>query len=71
MGKNRYEIRLPYALSDILAAAFPELDAVQLTPSTTVLTGVLHDQAELHGILARIAHMGLELAEVHVRQEPS
>ncbi|GAA4375655.1 hypothetical protein [Paeniglutamicibacter cryotolerans] len=68
---KRYEIRLPYALSATLAAAFPEFDAVQLAPSTTVLTGMLHDQAELHGILTRIADMGLEIAEVHVRDEPS
>jgi len=65
-----YEIRLPYDLSDTLAAAFPEFNAVQIASSTTVLTGALHDQAELHGVLARIADMGLDLAEVHVRPSP-
>jgi hypothetical protein len=61
---KRYEIRLPYARSERLAAAFPEMEAVQIAPSTTILTGQLHDQAELHGLLARIADMGLEIIEV-------
>lgn len=61
---KQYEIRLPYALSETLAAAFPEMDAVRLTASSTMLIGVLHDQSELHGILARIADMGLEITEV-------
>ncbi len=61
---KRYEIRLPYGWSERLAAAFPEMDAVQIAPSTTILTGQLHDQSELHGLLARIADMGLEIIEV-------
>lgn len=65
---KRYEIRLPYALSETLAAAFPEMEAVQLGSSTTILTGLLRDQSELHGLIARIADMGLDIIEV--RQDP-
>ncbi|HEY9478195.1 MAG TPA: hypothetical protein VIQ26_07165 [Microbacteriaceae bacterium] len=61
---HRYEIRLPYALSENLAAAFPEMEAVQLTSESTVLIGLLKDQAELYSLLARIADMGLEITEV-------
>ncbi|RZU66702.1 hypothetical protein EV379_3068 [Microterricola gilva] len=61
---KRYEIRVPYALSETLAAAFPEMDAVQIGPSTTMLIGVLRDQSELHGLLARIAELGLDITEV-------
>lgn len=61
---KRYEIRLPYALSDRLAAAFPEMEAVQIAPATTILIGTLRDQTELHGLLARIADMGLEILEI-------
>ncbi|GAB3802574.1 hypothetical protein GCM10028798_20050 [Humibacter antri] len=61
---KRYEIRLPYALSERLAAAFPEMEAVQIAPATTILVGTLRDQAQLHGLLARIADMGLEILEV-------
>lgn len=69
MAMHRYEIRLPYSRSDTLAAAFPEMEAMQLTPATTMLIGILQDQSELHGILARIADMGLEITEV--RQDPA
>ncbi|WP_194764299.1 hypothetical protein [Microbacterium sp. UFMG61] len=65
---KHYEIRLPYARSDALAAAFPELDAVQIDRNTTLLSGPIRDQAELHGLLMRIAGMGLEITEV--RQKP-
>lgn len=61
---SRYEIRLPYAWSDTLAAAFPEFDLVQIGPSETLLIGELHDQTELHSLLARIADLGLEIAEL-------
>jgi hypothetical protein len=65
---KRYEIRLPYALSENLAAAFPEMDATQIGPSMTILIGSLRDQAELHGLLARIGEMGLEITEVRQEQ---
>ena len=61
---KRYEIRLPYALTDRLAAAFPEMEAMQIAPATTILVGTLRDQTQLHGLLARIADMGLEIIEV-------
>jgi len=61
---KRYEIRLPYARSEALAAAFPEMNAVEIAPSLTILTGMLHDQTELHGLLRRIADLGLEILEV-------
>lgn len=65
---KRYEIRLPYARSEVLAAAFPEFDVIAIGPSSTLLTGVLHDQVELHGLLARVAEMGLEITEVRQEQ---
>jgi hypothetical protein len=65
---SRYEVRLPYALSDTLAAAFPEFDLVQIGPAETLLVGDLSDQTELHGLIARIADLGLDIAELrHVR----
>ncbi|ARJ03877.1 hypothetical protein GCM10010988_25440 [Cnuibacter physcomitrellae] len=68
MTAKQYEIRLPHALSDILAEAFPEMDAVAVGPSSTLLIGPVQDQSELHGLLARIADMGMEIQEV--RQQP-
>jgi hypothetical protein len=52
----------------MLAAAFPEMDALAVAPAATLLVGVLKDQTELHSVLERIAEMGLEITEV--RQEP-
>jgi len=61
---SRYEVRLPYALSDTLTAAFPEFTLVQIGPGETLLVGDLADQTQLHGLLARIADLGLDIAEL-------
>lgn len=59
----RYEIRLRGVLSDRLQAAFPDLEARVLDGMTT-LSGTLADQAALHGVLAAIEALGLELVEL-------
>ena len=59
-----YEIVLPHARSDRLAAAFPEFECAGVARERTVLVGDLHDQAELHSVLARLADLGLELDQV-------
>lgn len=64
---NRYEIRIPCALSETISAAFPELDAVQLSPTSTMLAGPVRDQAELHGLLARLADLGIEITEIRTQ----
>jgi len=38
--------------------------AVQIAPDETLLIGELRDQSELHGLLARIGDLGLDIAEV-------
>ena len=64
----RYEIRIAGALSDSLLGAFPDLHA-ELCGHETVLVGLLPDQAALHGVLARVEALGLELLEVRRRLE--
>ena len=59
----RYEIRVCRVLSETLLAAFAELEA-RTDGSDTVLFAVLPDQAALHGALAQIEALGLELLEV-------
>jgi len=41
-------------------------DGMDMTPiaGTTVLSGDVRDQAELHGFIARIEELGLELLEI-------
>jgi hypothetical protein len=50
-------------LGGTLKEAFPDL-AVLEDHGETVLTGRLPDQAALHGVLAQIEALGLELLEI-------
>jgi hypothetical protein len=59
----RYDIRVRGLLSDTLLSAFPELRH-RARSGVTVLRGDLPDQAALHGVLARVEALGLELLEV-------
>jgi hypothetical protein len=58
-----YEIRVRGHLGATMRSAFPGLQA-QRHGQDTVLTGALPDQAALHGVLAEIGALGLELLEV-------
>jgi hypothetical protein len=60
---RQYEIRVRGHLGETMRFAFPALRA-QLCGQDTVLTGALPDQAALHGVLAEIEALGLELLEV-------
>ena len=60
---HRYRIRLRGRLGQTIRSAFPALRA-RASGGDTVLTGVLCDQAALHGVLAEIEALGLELLEV-------
>ena len=61
-----YEIRIRGVLGEAVAGAFPGLLARE-DRGETVLTGRLPDQAALHGVLAQIEALGLELIEVRRR----
>jgi hypothetical protein len=64
----RYTIRISGHLGPTLLSAFPALSWQRQGPET-VLTGVL-DQPGLHGVLAEIEALGLELLEVRQLTEP-
>jgi hypothetical protein len=59
----QYEISVRGHLGEMMRSAFPALQA-QARGANTVLTGALRDQAALHGVLAEIEALGLELLEV-------
>jgi len=61
-----FEIRVRGLLGDRLLTAFPDLAAVP-DNGDTVLTGRLPDQSAVHGVLAQIEALGLELVEVRRR----
>jgi hypothetical protein len=60
---HRYYIRVRGRLGETMLSAFPDLQA-QASGADTVLTGPLPDRAALHGVLAEIEALGLELLEV-------
>ena len=62
-GPRRYEIFVRGHLGETMRCAFPDLRA-QVRGPDTVLTGALPDQAALHGVLAEIEALGLELLEL-------
>jgi hypothetical protein len=61
--ETTYEIRVRGHVS---SAALERLEGLKGGPGAveTVLHGPVRDQAELHGLLARIKALGLELVEV-------
>ena len=61
-----YEIRIRGRVGDHLADALGL--AAEVEPADTVLRGPVDGQEGLHGILARLQDMGLELVEI--RQLP-
>ncbi len=63
MAVTRYEIRIRGKVGDPVLASLEGVEA-QVRPAETVLRGELGDQAALHGVLARIAGLGLELIEL-------
>ena len=58
-----YEIRVRGHLGATMRRAFPALRA-QTQGQDTLLRGAIADQAALHGALAQIEALGLELLEV-------
>ena len=60
-GAAVYEIRVASHLDDHWAATLDNLTLVRLDDGTTSLTGPVNDQAQLHGVLARIRDLGVPL----------
>ncbi len=61
--ETSYEIRVHGRLGAIMLRAFPGLRA-EAQGQDTLLRGAVADQAALHGVLAQIETLGLELLEV-------
>jgi hypothetical protein len=64
-----YEISLQGHLSARWVDWFDGLSVTHASDGTTVLAGPVADQAALHGLLAKIRDLGLELLEVR-RTDP-
>jgi hypothetical protein len=63
-GPGRYEIRLQGHLGGRWAAWIDGLDLTHESDGTTVIRGMVTDQAALHGLLAKVRDLGLPLIAV-------
>lgn len=61
---GQYEIRLAGHLADRWAAWFDGMSITQEDDGTTVLQGLVVDQAALHGLLQKVRDLGLPLVSV-------
>ena len=63
-----YEIRVRGVLDEKWAAYFSPL-VVSVVGNETLLSGTIHDQAELFGVLLKIRDLGLQLVSVNPVQK--
>jgi len=64
MSPRRYQIVVVGELSRRFAVAFEGM-TVCCAGGQTAITGVVVDQAQLHGLLDRVGELGLELVSVN------
>jgi hypothetical protein len=62
-GTTRYRIVLRDELSDRFATSFDPMTMTRVE-GKTILVGDIVDQAQLHGLLERVARLGIELVSV-------
>ena len=65
-----YEVRVAGHLDDHWATWLDDLTLVRQDDGTTVLTGPLADQSQLHGLLARVRDLGAPLLSLHTLDAP-
>jgi outer membrane PBP1 activator LpoA protein len=64
MTAGRYELVLRGELGDRFEPLFEGM-RFERRPGRTVLTGHVRDQSQLHGLIERIAELGVELVSVN------
>ena len=62
-----YELRLDGHLDEHWSSWFDGMTLRHETDGTTTLSGTVTDQAELHGLLARVRDLGVTLVSVRRR----
>lgn len=65
-GGGTYQLTVDGHLDDHWAASLGDLTLLRLDDGTTTLTGAVVDQAQLHGLLARVRDLGVTLLTVRV-----
>jgi hypothetical protein len=70
-GPASYQLRVAGHLDHHWSPWFGHLILIQEDDGTTSLTGVLADQAELHGLLSKIRDLGVTLLSVTIVEIPA
>ena len=65
-----YQLRVGGHLDDHWSPWFGDLTLTHEDDGTTILTGAVSDQAELHGLLTKIRDLGVTLISVAVVDSP-
>jgi hypothetical protein len=63
MTDRRYEVRVTGRMSQRARDAFANLDVAEVT-AETVITGLVHEDDELHELLATVQSLGLHVVSV-------
>jgi hypothetical protein len=63
MPDRRYEVRVTGRLSQRARDAFTDLDVDEVT-AETVISGLVHQDEELHELLAMVQSLGLHVVSV-------
>jgi hypothetical protein len=66
-----YHLRIEGHLDQYWSPWFGDLTLTQESDGTTSLTGVILDQAELHGLLNKIRNLGVTLISVALVDPPT
>jgi len=66
-----YELRIQGHLDEYWSAWFGGLAVIHEADGTTTLRGAVADQAELHGLLAKVRDLGATLISVKTERSPS
>ena len=65
-GPTAYQLRVAGHLDQHWSPWFGDLTLAHEADGTTILTGVIADQAELHGLLTKIRDLGVTLISLAV-----
>ncbi len=69
-GPARLEVRIEGHLDERWSNWFSGLSIVREDDGTTILRGVVTDQAALHGLLAKVRDLGVPLLSVTTTRKP-
>ncbi len=69
MPDRRYQVRVTGHLSQRARDAFADIDVVEVT-AETVISGLIHHDAELHELLDLVQSLGLHVIEVQQLPAP-